>query len=83
MVATIQIRFLVEANYGVDFLKKNLLAGETGVRGFSKPGERRERQADHPSPFRFSTCQLTIVGFGQTLHLGGLTSELRHVHIYL
>jgi hypothetical protein len=28
---------LVGANYGVDF-KKNLLAGETGVRGFCKPG---------------------------------------------
>jgi hypothetical protein len=30
----------VGANYGVDFfLKKNHLIGETGVRGFSKPGE--------------------------------------------
>jgi hypothetical protein len=39
MVATTQIRFLVGANYGVDLKKKKLLAGETGVRGFSKPGE--------------------------------------------
>jgi hypothetical protein len=38
MVATTQVRFLVGANYMVD-LKKNPLAGETGVRGFSKPGE--------------------------------------------
>jgi hypothetical protein len=38
MVATTKVRFLVGANYGVD-LKKNPLAGETGVRGFSKPGE--------------------------------------------
>jgi hypothetical protein len=36
MVATTQVRFLVGANYGVD-LKKNPLAGENGVRGFSKP----------------------------------------------
>jgi hypothetical protein len=34
----VTVRFLVGANYGVDF-KKNPLAGETGVRGFSKPGE--------------------------------------------
>jgi hypothetical protein len=38
MVANTQVRFLVGANYEVDF-KKNPLAGETGVRGFSKPGE--------------------------------------------
>jgi hypothetical protein len=38
MVATTQVRFLVGANYGVEF-KKNPLAGETGVRGFSGPGE--------------------------------------------
>jgi hypothetical protein len=36
MVATTQVRFLVGANYGVDF---NPLPSETGVRGFSKPGE--------------------------------------------
>jgi hypothetical protein len=33
MVATTRVRFLVGANYGVDF-KKNPLAGETEVRGF-------------------------------------------------
>jgi hypothetical protein len=38
MVATTQVRLLVGANYEIDF-KKNSLAGETGVRGFSKPGE--------------------------------------------
>jgi hypothetical protein len=38
MIAITQVGFLVGANYGVDF-KKNLLAGETRVRGFSKPGE--------------------------------------------
>jgi hypothetical protein len=38
MVATTQVRFLVGANYGVDF-KKNSLTGETGVQGFFKPGE--------------------------------------------
>jgi hypothetical protein len=38
MVATTQVWFLVGANYGVDF-KKNPLTGETGFRGFSKPGE--------------------------------------------
>jgi hypothetical protein len=35
MVATTQVQFLVRANYEVDFLKK-FLAGETGVREFSK-----------------------------------------------
>jgi hypothetical protein len=40
MVATTRIWFLVWADYRVDFfLKKNPLAGETGVRGFSKAGE--------------------------------------------
>jgi hypothetical protein len=39
MVAITQIQFLVGANYGVDFKKKNLLDGETGVRVFSKTGE--------------------------------------------
>jgi hypothetical protein len=49
-----QIQFLIRTNYGVGFkkilspvkselrswfFKKNLLAGETGVREFSKPGE--------------------------------------------
>jgi hypothetical protein len=38
MVATTQVRFLVGANYGVDF-QKNPLAGETEVWGFSKLGE--------------------------------------------
>jgi hypothetical protein len=39
MVSTTQVRFLVGVNYGVD-LKKNPLAGETGVREFSKPENR-------------------------------------------
>jgi hypothetical protein len=39
MVATTQVRFLVGANYGVDFKKKNRPAGEIGVQGFSKLGE--------------------------------------------
>jgi hypothetical protein len=39
MIATTQVRFLTGANYGVDFKKKNPLAGETGVQEFSKPGE--------------------------------------------
>jgi hypothetical protein len=38
MVATTQVRFLVGGNYDFDFLK-NSLAGEIGVRGFSKQGE--------------------------------------------
>jgi hypothetical protein len=39
MVVTTQVRFLVGANYGVDFFKKNPLASEIGVRDFSKSGE--------------------------------------------
>jgi hypothetical protein len=39
MVATTKVRFLVGANYGVDFKKISSPVKPTGVQGFSKPGE--------------------------------------------